>query len=106
MQPTALATIQTGLMTLVSRNDKDELSLRQLLLLLVLQNGSVPGTVTDVATHLDVGKSAITRAMDRLVVLEYAHRAPNSEDARRIYMKPTGKGTRLLRTLEKALARL
>lgn len=92
-----LALIRDGL------TDRD-LSARQLAVLLEVYSVDDGQTVRGLAAKLRVSKPAITRALDRLVVLGLACRRPDPADGRSVLVGRTGKGAayrQMVRELER-----
>ena len=81
------------------RREGPDLSARQLGVFLTcyLQDGA--HTVRGLATDLNVSKPAITRALDRLGVLDLARRKPDPMDRRSVLVQRTLKGNMFLRDL-------
>lgn len=81
------------------RRDGPDLSARQLGVFLTVYLGDGPHTVRGLATHLNVSKPAITRALDRLGELDLTKRKTDPQDRRSVLVQRTPKGASLLREL-------
>lgn len=86
------------------RRDGPDLSARQLGVFLTVYLGEGPHTVRGLATHLNVSKPAITRALDRLGELDFTKRKTDPQDRRSVLVQRTPKGTALLRELSGIMA--
>ncbi len=69
-----------------------DLTLRQVAVLLVCQSSVRPQTVTSLARHLQIGKPAVTRAVDRLEEEGLISRKEEVADRRSIILLVTARG--------------
>ncbi|MDE2516601.1 MAG: MarR family transcriptional regulator [Rhodospirillales bacterium] len=85
------------------RRDSPDLSARQLAVFLTcyLQDGA--HTVRGLAAELRISKPAVTRALDRLGLLDMIRRKIDPEDRRSVLVARTVKGAAYLRDLRAAL---
>ncbi|WP_043840095.1 MarR family transcriptional regulator [Muricoccus aerilatus] len=92
--------------TIVSlvRRDGPDLTARQLGVFLTVYLGEGPHTVRGLASALNVSKPAITRALDRLGVFDFARRKTDPKDRRSVLVQPTIKGSALLREISATMA--
>jgi DNA-binding MarR family transcriptional regulator len=81
------------------RLDDADLSLRALSVFLKCYLDEGHHTVSDLARELNIGKPAITRALDRLEELDLARRKEDPSDRRRIFVRRTVKGAAFLHEL-------
>jgi DNA-binding MarR family transcriptional regulator len=88
---------------LVRRDDRD-LSARQLGVFLTCYLGAGPHTVRGLAGKLNVGKSAITRALDRLEHDDLARRKVDLLDRRSVLVQRTTAGAALLTEVRRLMA--
>src|SRR5260370_15231174 len=86
------------------RRDGPDLSARQLGVLLTCYLHEGPHTVRGLAADLNVSKSVITRALDRLGEVDLARRKIDPMDRRNILVQRTMKGTAFLRDLRSVTA--
>jgi DNA-binding MarR family transcriptional regulator len=85
------------------RSNQPDLNLRQLAVLLVVYLTDEPQTVRGLAKRLNVNKSAITRALDRLGELDLVQRAVDGRDLRSVLVQPTADGTAMVKRLGVAM---
>jgi DNA-binding MarR family transcriptional regulator len=85
------------------RDDGDDLTARQLSVLLTVYLKDGPHTVRGLAAELSVSKTAITRALDRLGELSLARRAIDPNDRRSVNVERTAAGNAYLRNLGNAM---
>jgi DNA-binding MarR family transcriptional regulator len=93
----------TAMVKLVAQDGPD-LTSRQLAVLTSAYHAETPMTVRGLATHLNISKPAITRALDRLGELEMLKRIPDPLDRRSVLVGKTQGGTMFLRGLRETLA--
>jgi DNA-binding MarR family transcriptional regulator len=74
------------------RTEESDLTARQLAVLLVCYLDEGPHTVRGLATQLDVARTVITRALDRLELDDLAKRRPDPTDRRSIVVAHTTAG--------------
>jgi DNA-binding MarR family transcriptional regulator len=86
------------------RRDGPDLTARQLGVFLTSYLHEGPHTVRGLAADLNVSKSVITRALDRLGELDLARRKIDPMDRRSILVQRTLKGTAFLRDLRSVMA--
>jgi hypothetical protein len=89
---TALHLWQTVLVNTV-RDDRPDLSMRQMALLLTVYTTPPPHTVRGLAKTLNISKPAITRALDRLCGIDLARRKRDDTDRRNVLIQRTVKGS-------------
>ena len=75
------------------RDDKPDLTQRQLALLLTIYLTPPPHTVRGLAEHLGVSKPAITRALDTLSIKGLVKRKRDEADKRNVLVQRTVKGS-------------
>lgn len=75
------------------RDDRPDLSARQLAILLTVYLTPPPHTVRGLAALLNLKKPAVTRALDKLSVLGFIRRTPDERDRRSILVQRTVKGS-------------
>jgi DNA-binding MarR family transcriptional regulator len=87
--------------TIVSlvRTDERDLTARQLAVFLTAYVAEGPHTVRGLAAELNVGKPAITRALDRLCELDLVSRQVDPMDRRSVLVKRTLSGIVMLRQI-------
>lgn len=78
------------------RRDGPALSAHQLGVYLTCYIDNDDQTVRGLAAQLNVSKSVITRALDKLTDLELARRRPDPSDRRSVLVERTDQGARLL----------
>lgn len=81
------------------RSDAPDLTARQLAVLMTVGLGPGPHTVRGLAGALNVGKPAITRALDTLSGLGYVQRRRDPKDGRNVFVERTAKGEDFLSRL-------
>ncbi|TPG46422.1 MarR family transcriptional regulator [Roseomonas nepalensis] len=86
------------------RRDGPDLSARQLGVFLTVYLGEGPHTVRGLAEALNIGKPAITRALDRLEEFKLARRKINPADRRSVHVQRTTRGAALLREISVTMA--
>jgi DNA-binding MarR family transcriptional regulator len=86
------------------RREGPDLTARQLGVLLICYLEEGPHTVRELAARLDVMKSPITRALDRLSELGFARRSPDPRDRRSVLVQRTRKGTDFIADLRRSLS--
>jgi len=77
----------------VVRNERPDLTSRQMAVLLTVYLAAGPHTVRGLAATLNVSKPAITRALDRLGELDLVRRKADDADRRSILVQRTVKGS-------------
>jgi DNA-binding MarR family transcriptional regulator len=87
------------------RRGGPDLSQRQLALLLTVYLAPPPHTVRGLAGLLRVSKPAISRALDRLGMLDFARRKRDDSDRRNVLVQRTVKGAVFLHDFEALIAR-
>ena len=75
------------------RDDRADLSARQLAILLTVYLTPSPHTVRGLAAQLKLKKPAVTRALDKLSVLGFIRRMVDENDRRSILVQRTVKGS-------------
>ena len=90
------------MLTLVRREERD-LSARQLAVFLCVYLDDGPHTVRALAQELNVGKPAISRALDRLGEFDLARRKVDPTDRRSVFVLPTPAGRTFLAELRAAM---
>lgn len=75
------------------RDDRPDLSMRQMALLLTVYTTSPPHTVRGLAKTLNISKPAVTRALDRLCGIDLARRKRDDADRRNVLIQRTVKGS-------------
>lgn len=88
----ALDVWRQALVTTV-RQDRPDLTARQLAVLLTVYLTAPPHTVRGLATTLNVSKPAITRALDRLGTFGFVKRKLDDADKRNVLVQRTVKGS-------------
>ena len=91
-------------MTALVRRDSPDMSARQTTVFLAVYLNDEAQTVRGLASHLNVSKPAITRALDRLTDLQFAARKVDPSDRRSVLVQRTPKGSAFLRELRVKLA--
>lgn len=81
------------------RSDAPDLTARQLAVLMTVRLQPAPHTVRGLAATLNVGKPAITRALDTLSRLGFVQRRRDPKDGRNVFVERTDKGDAFLETL-------
>ena len=75
------------------RRDGPDLTARQLALMLTVYLKPLPHTVRDLSVELNIGKPAVTRALDALTKYNFVRRIPDPEDKRSVHIQRTVKGS-------------
>ena len=101
---TALHLWQTVLVNTV-RDDRPDLSMRQMALLLTVYTTPPPHTVRGLAKTLNISKPAVTRALDRLCGIDLARRKRDDADRRNVLIQRTVKGSVYLTELGELIVR-
>jgi DNA-binding MarR family transcriptional regulator len=99
----ALGLWQTVLVSMV-RDDRPDLTMRQMALLLTVYTTPQPHTVRGLARTLNISKPAVTRALDRLCGLELTRRKRDQTDRRNVLIQRTVKGSVYLSELAEVIA--
>ncbi len=99
----ALRQWQAVLVSMV-RDERPDLSMRQLALLLTVYTRPPPHTVRGLARALNISKPAVTRALDRVCGLELARRKRDQADRRNVLIQRTVKGSVYLSELAEVIA--
>ena len=81
------------------RSDAPDLTARQMAVLMTVRLQPAPHTVRGLAATLNVGKPAITRALDTLSRLGFVQRRRDPKDGRNVFVERTDKGDAFLDTL-------
>lgn len=81
------------------RSDAPDLTARQLAVLMTVRLQPAPHTVRGLAAALNVGKPAITRALDTLSRLGFVQRRRDPKDGRNVFVERTEKGDAFLEQL-------
>jgi DNA-binding MarR family transcriptional regulator len=81
------------------RSDAPDLTARQLAVLMTVRLQPAPHTVRGLAATLNVGKPAITRALDTLSRLGFVQRRRDPKDGRNVFVERTEKGDAFLELL-------
>jgi DNA-binding MarR family transcriptional regulator len=81
------------------RSEAPDLTARQMAVLMTVRLGSPPHTVRGLAAALNVGKPAITRALDTLSRLGFVQRRRDPKDGRNVFVERTPKGDEFLTQL-------
>lgn len=85
------------------RSDAPDLTARQLAVLMSVALGAGPHTVRGLASALNVGKPAITRALDTLSGYGFVQRRRDPKDGRNVFVEHTAKGDDFLARLGDAI---
>src|ERR1700754_1257681 len=85
------------------RSDAPDLTARQLAVLMTVRLQPAPHCVRGLAATLNVGKPAVTRALDTLSRLNFVHRRRDPKDGRNVFVERTPKGDEFLDTLGAAI---
>ena len=78
------------------RRDGPDLSSRQLAIFLQIYTENAPHTVRGISENLNIPKSAVTRALDRLVDLQFLKRERDCHDKRNVLVRRTILGAKFL----------
>lgn len=81
------------------RSEAPDLTARQLAVLMTVRLQPAPHTVRGLAQALNVGKPAITRALDTLSRLGFVQRRRDPKDGRNVFVERTEKGDAFLEQL-------
>jgi DNA-binding MarR family transcriptional regulator len=81
------------------RSEAPDLTARQLAVLMTVRLGNPPHTVRGLAAGLNVGKPAITRALDTLSRLGFVQRRRDPKDGRNVFVERTQRGDEFLSLL-------
>jgi DNA-binding MarR family transcriptional regulator len=81
------------------RSEAPDLTARQLAVLMTVRLQPAPHTVRGLAQTLNVGKPAITRALDTLSRLGFVQRRRDPKDGRNVFVERTEKGDAFLEQL-------
>jgi DNA-binding MarR family transcriptional regulator len=85
------------------RSEAPDLTARQLAVLMTVGLDPAPQTVRGLAATLNVGKPAITRALDTLSKLGFVQRRRDPKDGRNVFIERTEKGDAFLGQLSEAI---
>lgn len=85
------------------RSDAPDLTQRQLAVLMSVRLGEEPHTVRGLAAALNVGKPAITRALDTLSGLGFVQRRRDPKDGRNVFVEALPKGESFLARLSETI---
>lgn len=85
------------------RSEAPDLTARQMAVLMTVRLQPAPHTVRGLAATLNVGKPAITRALDTLSRLNFVQRRRDPKDGRNVFVERTPKGDEFLDTLGSAI---
>ncbi len=88
------------------RSDSPDFSARQMAVLLTVYLTPQPHTVHGLAVELNISKSAITRALDRLGEFGLVRRKPDETDRRSIEVQQMVKGSVFLSEFPEIVIRL
>lgn len=81
------------------RSDAPDLTARQMAVLMTVRLQPAPHTVRGLAAALNVGKPAITRALDTLTRFGFVQRRRDPKDGRNVFVERTDKGDAFLEQL-------
>ena len=81
------------------RSDGPDLTARQMAVLMTVRLEQAPHTVRGLAAALNVGKPAITRALDTLSRLGFVQRRRDPKDGRNVFVERTERGDAFLEQL-------
>lgn len=99
----ALLRLRAAFLSMVTAKGLDDLSMRQLAVLLTLHRATTAITVRGLAVDLKVLKPTITKAMNRLVLNRLAQRTPDSADRRSVLLEITDAGAKLADSMAEAM---
>jgi DNA-binding MarR family transcriptional regulator len=85
------------------RSDAPDLTARQLAVLMTVRLQPAPHTVRGLAAALNVGKPAITRALDTLTRLGFVQRRRDPKDGRNVFVERTERGDAFLDQLGRTI---
>jgi DNA-binding MarR family transcriptional regulator len=94
-----LDSLRKSLIAVITREQTNDLTVRQLCILICLSDG--PRTVRDIAGETQLAKPSISRAGDRLEELGFAQRQDDPDDRRSVLLVLTSAGKRFLNTIAK-----
>jgi DNA-binding MarR family transcriptional regulator len=94
-----LVTVLRETMATLVRREGQDLTARQLAVVLTCYLSDGPHTVRGLSADLNVSKPAITRALDRLGELDFIRRKVDPLDRRSVLAQRTAKGAAFLRDL-------
>jgi DNA-binding MarR family transcriptional regulator len=95
IEPDRLPELLLHAMTDLIGRDEADLTARQLAVFLVCTLEEGPHTVRGLADRLQVLRSTVTRALDRLALFSLVRRAPDPRDRRSIVVERTDAGLEL-----------
>ncbi|MBL6082353.1 MarR family transcriptional regulator [Belnapia sp. T18] len=81
------------------RSDQPDLTLRQIGIALIVYQTDELQTIRGLAKHLNISKSVVTRALDRLEELELACRTTDARDLRSVLVQRTAGGAAMVERL-------
>jgi DNA-binding MarR family transcriptional regulator len=93
LTPTEALRLWHGALAESVRRDGPDLSARQMAILLTVYLSPGPHTVRGLAAGLVVSKPAVSRALDRLVALDFVRRVKDAEDRRSVLVQRTVRGS-------------
>jgi len=85
------------------RNDRPDLTARQMGVLLTCYLNPEPQTVRGLAAELNVSKPAVTRALNRLAEFDLIKRKADPSDGRSLFVERTPKGAKFVNDLSKLI---
>ena len=91
---------QAAWLTHMAKNDDNQLTIRQLAVLVQLYVLNQQGSVRDFAAALNLSKPAVTRALDRLEEIDLLRRNTSKDDRREIELLKTPKGQAFIESFE------
>ena len=86
--------------------DQPDLNMRQLAIALVVYRTDAPQTVRGLAEYLNIGRPAVTRALDRLGEFNIVRRKIDPNDRRSVLAMRTPIGAAMMKRLEAAMSTL
>lgn len=78
------------------RSGQPDLTNRQMALMMIVHRSDGPHTVRGLAEQLRVSKPVITRALNKLGMIDFVRRQRDSADRRNIFVQRTAKGAEFL----------
>jgi DNA-binding MarR family transcriptional regulator len=103
-QPAAvLVALRAAFISMVSEKELDDLSMRQLAMLLILRRATTGVTVRQLSADLNVFKANISQNMDRLALFGLAQRKPDPADKRSVLLEITDQGAALVDRMTAAM---
>lgn len=78
------------------RSGQPDLTNRQMALMMLVHRSDGPHTVRGLAEQLKVSKPVITRALNKLGMMDFVRRERDSADRRNIFVRRTTKGAEFL----------